>query len=310
MRTGKSFRPGFESLETRMVPAFISGNALVIEGGNGADQVLVIEDHQANQIQVIQNGQVQNFSSAGILNINANLGKGNNSFSYRLGGGSDFTDAKNINVVLGPAVVFMPGKNQATFDLANDGAGGLADVRANLNISVLGSSGADSVQATFNMVEDANVRLTTQLRHGDDTVTANIMGDLEDSDVTFDLQEANDLAFQGFKFKGGNDSMTVLADADVDLDAGSNLNVLMNGMARNDMLTFRYDGELDGTLFLRMDGGAGRDSAQAMITLDNFSDGSLDAIVRGGANGDIVQLLLTDNSNGDVDILNALSLQD
>jgi hypothetical protein len=297
-----------ESLETRMVPAFINGNALMILGGSADDAVVVTENHIANSIQVVQNGMTQTFSSSGITSISAGLGRGNNSFTYRLGGGSDFTDAKSIHVALGPAIgLFTPGANNALFDLRHDGTGGQAQVLANLSIRVNGSFGTDIVNAELGVVDNADVTLTTRLGLGDDQVWATMAGDLRnDADLVFDLKDSQNSFLAGRRFLGGNDLMFVSTGKGVtaSIDDDASVHVTMKGASGNDWLVFGFEGELDGVLVLRMKGEAGLDEASAWISLDQRSDGELDVILE-ASRVELAQLLLEDNSGGDVTILNA-----
>jgi hypothetical protein len=66
----------------------------------------------------------------------------------------------------------------------------------------------------------------------------------------------------------GLDNFRLEMGADVDLMAGSYVNVRVNGGNGDDVLTTRYHGEVDGVLSMTLDGGAGWDR----VVTDNHAD--------------------------------------
>jgi hypothetical protein len=296
----RHFRPMLETLEAKDCPSVtLSGTTLIITGDNGINNVVVTQNDEANTITVVENnGSAKQFKSSAVSSIVVSLKDGADSFTFKLGGTWDFLRAKNISVDLGV------GQDTATFDVAHDGSGGDAEIDANLSISVSGKGGADKLTASLGRVENASVNLTADLGDGDDMGTVTLLDDFQAGKVTLKF-----LASNSDTVDDGNDNIKVTAQA-IDLDAASTLDVDMAGGRGMDTLDFLYSGNLDGLLKLRSDGGKAQDTVKASIALHDDSDGSLDAIIRGGEySRDTVALALV-NESSTATIINAKQLQD
>lgn len=298
-----AFRPSLEQLDERLclsvtVGTIDGGHTLVITGDNAANAVTIIQNDNDNDLIVQAPGVNQTFDSNQITKVVINLLGGADTLTYKLGGGSDFEFAKNI-LFQGGA-----GNDVSSFDFNNDGSGGQAEVRASLSVTVndAGVVDADTATVTLGKVDDVAVLVRTRLGFGNDLFNGTLAGDLsDDANVKFDLVDANDFLF----LRGGIDKYTIKADNDVDIDNDAVLDINVVAGTGNDTIDLAFRGEVDGLLKVRLDGGAGIDTIKANITLDDGSDGTLDAILFGRAGNDALTFNLIDNSDNGFTILNA-----
>jgi hypothetical protein len=299
-RTTKTFRPGFESLESRdCMSATLANGVLSVVATNFIDDVAITLNDEANTITVVENGVTRNFASSDVVNVVVTLKASNDDFAFRLAGNQGITRPKNFLFDLGVA------SDTALIDLANND-NGIATISANVNLTVLGDIGFEDIEVRLGRVENANVNLTLNSGNQADATSVEFLGNLVDASVAVSFPASNGAT----NFNDGRDTIRVEANG-IKINSDSILNVTMNGGQDRDTLDVIYSGELDGLLKVRMDGGRDKDTVRANLALDNESDGTLDAIIRGGAsNNDIVALLLDDDSNGEANILNAQPLQD
>lgn len=301
-----SYRPALENLEDRWCPAATIGFAngvLTVTGDNNANNVQIVQNDDSNQLTVSADGATQVFDSDDVTKVAINLLGGDDQLTYKLGGGGDFEEAKDIQIDLGA------GNDKATLDFANDGAGGLAEIDDNLNINVLGQAGNDQLDAFFGKVDGVNLTLAGNLGFGDDKFFAELKGDLTgDAQAVINMQDVNDLVaplINRVLLAGGKDQFTVRASADVNIANDARLDVTLRTFDGNDNVQVQYQGELDGALKVQVATDDGADLAIALITLDQGSAGTVQAKVDGGGDNDIIALKIFDNS-GNAAILQAL----
>lgn len=296
----RRFRPQVETLEAKYTPSVtLSGTKLIIDGSDGVNNVVVTQNDQADTITVVENnGSAQTFKSSKVTDIKVDLKDGGDSFTFRLAGTWNFVRPKNFVVDLGA------GQDSASFDLAHNATSGLAEVNGNISINLLGKGGADKLTAQFGQAENATVTLISDFGTGDDSASVTFLGDFQAANVALRF-----IADNSDSVDDGSDVFKVDAQG-VDLNAASSLDIDMAGGRGTDTLDVLYSGELDGLLKVRMDGGKQRDTVRAGIGLDSHSSGSLDAIIRGGAElVDTVALSLL-NESTNVAVINAKQFQD
>lgn len=299
--TRNTFRPGFENLESRdCLSATLANGTLSIIGGTLIDKVSITLNDQADTITVVENGGTpQPFASSAVTDILVDLKASNDELTFKLAGNAGITRAKNLHFDLGAA------SDKATIDLAND-AGGLALIQAKLIVDVKGGIGFDTTDIRLGKIENVRVDVVVDGGNQADSTTVKMLGNLVNADVEISNIAEDTIA----SINDGQDTVKVEASG-IKINKDSKLDIGLVGGQDRDTLDVIYSGELDGLLFVRMNGGRDKDIVRAKITLDSESDGALDAIVRGGGtNRDLVSLLLIDNSNNEVNILNAQQLQD
>jgi hypothetical protein len=245
-RKAARFVPTFDLLENRLVPASIDpqGSTLVITGNDKADKIF-ITDFGDNHVKVragrastdvtgisnilinTRGGKDQvDYTLAGDLtktmNVTANLGKDNDTFTAHLGGHSLAGAALNFNVN------GEDGNDNVRIDGStgtNLGAG--TGLIANLN----GGAGKDTLFVPFNGDIGQNAFLRVQMSGG---------GDRDNLKTTYSGK--ND-GFLNLGMSGDGDKDTL--DAEVNLAAGSTGGVgtsaspaLLQGGDGNDTMTF------------------------------------------------------------------------
>jgi hypothetical protein len=159
---------------------------------------------------------------------------------------------------------FIPGGVIQT--VVVDGEGGDDAVTYNLNAS-LGASVSHAVQVS--------------LDGGDDEFTASLRGDLLTG-------SSLGLTVWG---ETGADDLHVYANSDIDMALNSRLSVTLDGGWGDDHVHLVYDGEMDGTIDMYLNGDADKDDVWAQMTLDAGSAGKVGqandaARVRGGTDDD------------------------
>jgi hypothetical protein len=254
-----------EVLENRDVPAVIVGLAdggatLVIRGdatGAAHDKVEVLENHDLsrNGIEVRYNYRAdgsytsRRFDSDEVQKIFADLGAGADEFNYRLL--SDYDNPKRFEVKLGS------GNDSANFYMNRE-------IEDTLNIKVWGGDGHDTVWSNFGRIdEDVTMAFWADLGRGDDRLPMFFAGDIDEGANVF------------VRVHGGvgNDTLTVAALNDVDIDRNARLQVALFGQNDVDQLGFYYRGENDGVIDLTLDGGSGFDTRNDGYHPDRGSDG-------------------------------------
>jgi hypothetical protein len=309
-----SFKPAMEVLETRWCPATtispIQNGVVTITGDESNNEVLIVQNDAQNQLNITAGGVTAHFVSDQVSGLTIDLRGGDDRLTYRMGTGSDFTSAKNIQVDLGS------GKDMAWFDFADNGVSTMTTIRARLDINVLGQAGNDEVDAFFGaLANSARVKLTGNMGLNDDTFNAELKGDIGSySTLSIDMEDTGDylvpFGVVGHAFNvipGGNDTFQVKADADVDIAKCGELDVTLKGFDGQDTMMFNYHGKMNGVLNVDLEGGNGQDQVSADLTLDLRSTGTINAQVLGGAGDDsAVALGIHDNSGGFVTLAQAL----
>lgn len=298
---------GLESLETRYCPSVTiatadSGHTLVITGDNAANTVTITQDDDDNEIKVqVAGGQTKFFNSNEITAVTVNLKGGDDKFTYKLGGGSDFLFDKIIFVQLGK------GNDKATFDFATSGAA----IKDKLTVAVAEDGGGDdTADITLGRVDGQDVFVRTRMEFGNDTVNVTLKDDLRtDSNVKLDLIDNNNLQllFVVPIQLGGNDKYTIKADGgpsgDVDIADNAVLDIGVAAGDGQDLIDLKYEGELDGKLRVILNGNDGKDTVKAVFDLEDDSDGTLDVRVLGGKGADTLKLQIFN----DVSIIQAIA---
>jgi hypothetical protein len=186
----------------------------------------------------------------------------------------------------------------------NDGIGGDVIIQGSLNIDVFGGGQKDDVIGHFGWKHGGYLKVNTYLGAGDDSAFINMWGDISGSaDVSFYMSGG-----------AGNDSLSTwntfdnqdYAYGSVDVTGDSSLSIVMKGGIGEDTLGLTYAGEMDGDLYIRLEGGADADDISGEVFLQGTSHGQLDALFKGQGGNDTLNFDLHDNSGGNADILQAL----
>ncbi len=105
----------------------------------------------------------------------------------------------------------------------------------------------------------------------------------------------------------GNDSISV-SDGSADIPRNSTLSVEINGGDGNDNLSAAMSGSIFGSLVVKMDAGAGNDSLNENVMVEEGSTGQVLAVIDGGAGHDDITLYMNDYSNDDDHVHSLLSV--
>jgi hypothetical protein len=227
------------------------------------------------------------------------------------------------------AVGVVTGDHQNnTVTIRNDGDGNLTITADGVtrqfahveSLFVETKDGRDTV--TYNQgaaVRSANTRRSFDLKvdlgyaldaNDRDHFTANVFGDV--GVVQNGVVRPEGL---GFEINGGADADRIDFNMhDTDVLAGSHLAIDVNGFNGNDNITVDMDGEVDGTLFLDIRGGAifsgvDNDTVAVNILLDNGSSGKVEgggptaaAIVTGDLGDDTLRFAITQASGSHAEV--------
>jgi hypothetical protein len=280
-----------ECLEERRCLSAVAGldaGTLTITGDGGADDVRIVHNDTANQIQVIHDGVTDTFTSSAVNQIVVNLRGGDDVLTEELEQGTNFFRAKDVSVNLGR------GDDTLMFDLAGD-ASFWATLKEDLEIDARTGGGDDAVQINVPAIEIANhLDMNAHLGKGDDRFDAISYGRIgAQGRVTLDVWGE---AGQDELFYYGTYDPNAPANGIVVVDQAT-LGVYFDGGAGKDKLGATYSGKVDGmvSFFLHGDqndaGGAERDRVTLHTNTSAGSTGTLSGNVLGGQGDDRLELL-------------------
>lgn len=296
MRTRRGFRPSLVGLESRRVPSVtMEGATIAIQGTAGSDRIEIVEDRDAQLIEIVENGQSFRFSTnvrIGLIHIAVDLGDGDDSLSYRQ---QDATWNSNIrNSVFDIDL----GRGRDTLEMRFDAAVDGTPVTINRDVVIDVEGGEDDSNDTillaFGTVEACDVEVNARGGGGNDLITVFQSGDIRSR---ASRSGAVDLALRG---DAGDDSISVFASTSTGLvcESGSRFRANLLGNFGLDHVNFSYAGRIDGDVVLRSDGGWGNDRMHTAVNLLSRSRGRLDAYVTGGWGDDTLTFLLDEPDFG------------
>jgi hypothetical protein len=227
-------------LEDRCVPCTFSFNpaaaSLTVNGTAGKDAVVITDDGTNN---------------AGAVTVACN-------------GATLFTSGPTagVNQVHAIQVNTQGGKHDSVaYSLTGD------MVANNRNLTVnFGNGKGDTFAADLNgNLVNSFLLLQVNGGSGGDQIGANVNGSL------------NGASFLGLIFKGGagKDKIGIDATNSVNIGPLAQLTALVDGGAGDDQIDVRYEGQMQGALFLDAFGSAGNDRVNATLTFDGLSNGLL-----------------------------------
>lgn len=303
----RRFRPALDVLEDRLCPSCTATpraeaeatGILKIIGDDAANVVSITQDHGASDMTVKCDGDQTNYDPALVHKIVVKLKGGDDDFTYRLGGGSDFEDAMAVVAKVGQ------GNDTVTMDMYNTGdANDFATIKADLSLEIQGNDGSELVNVDLGAVDDAEVAVTGDLGTAADKLTLLLHGDLlGTAKVQVNLLGGD-----------GNDSLTVAGTTDgvnndgsfIDIDAGATLDIALGGNLNDDYFGTTYVGVLNGQLNIEQAGDRNNDTLAMSLSLKPGSTGTLDAAALGEKNKDTLVFELDNSSGGTATIARAL----
>lgn len=283
-RRPRSFVPSLESLERRAVPTVSpfynpDTDVLTINSDGAGDTVDITHDGAGNVVVNFTsvNGSGTFTPSGPVSSIVGDLGDGSDRVRFHQGvAGSGVTQTRNLTIDI---------------DLGGGGDTFEADLHGQI-----GFVNAQGQRQNRSLIIDVNGSDSFGLDGSRDRITVNA-GTVNGN--TFDPTTGN--------IDGTTD--------DFDILTGSTLNLKFSGGGGNDDLKVRYEGELDGSLFLDLSGGDGNDLLEVLLDPDgasSVSDGSKGSVRRennvfgqaqsarlnAGAGSDIVTFLIDRDGSG------------
>jgi hypothetical protein len=271
-------RPGLEALEGRLCPASLTlqGHTLLLTGGN-ADNAVVIRDNGQGTVtaSITEAGHKHSITAHGVQSIQVHDGNGHDSIDYALTG--QLKTSEQIALHLGG------GTDQVKL---NFGAGVSAPV---LGVQLDGGKGSDLVDAVFGAVANTqltfNANLGTAAWPGSDQFTAHFNGDLTGkANVHLNVQDGN-----------GYDGLAVKINGNI--GAAAQMDVELHGGSLPDTIHADYQGQLNGQLTIRADGGPGGDWIASDVNIAAGSKGRLTDHLTGGPGDDLLLLQVHDHSH-------------
>jgi hypothetical protein len=326
-RSAHRFLPTLEALETRWCPSAVgisqNGSTLVIQGDSANDTVKISDNGQgAISASISLASGTKTVNATGITTIKINSGNGSDSISYALTNPLAQQEQLTLNMGKGNSQInldFSAGLQYGQLAVNFDGGegsdqltttfGALTGSRLNLN-ECLGQSGATS---HVNFAGALNNSLAVVVVNGgaaSNQVFAQL-GDASSSNLqfmvnfgkkadSFDLEETGNLqnAVVHFDLDGGAGGANILLNAkNVNLDTTSRLNLDSWSGSGKDNVKVNYSGQMNGELWLDLEGGKGKDTMTAVLTLAQGSTGRLNGTLHGGKGDDTMTFDVFDNSN-------------
>jgi hypothetical protein len=325
------FRPRVEALEGRCCPTTVTfdpvSGVVAILGTEADNEVTVLQDDLSDTLTVVYDGVpgMESYSSSQVVKILGNLGMGNDTFEYRLGGTSDFLHEKTVQVDLmegqDSARVYLdekvlyPGSQLKTpasilaplsiyLGAGKDNAPdpGYSDFRVELGhaqapVSVYATSqqlldafpqgGQDDFSCVVHLLSVSNTTAKVKIDGGLGNDTGAIMcGDVLGASKV-------DLSMLGREGKDWFLIAQMTKSMEVSAAASFTVGFLAGG--GEDMFHFlwQFPVELNGKLTMNVNLGDGNDSADVRIYLVGDSTGSLKSFLSGGNHDDQLAFNLT-----------------
>jgi hypothetical protein len=281
------FRPGFERLEDRSLPAvtFTVNGPLLTITGNNADDVITLNDDGAGNLTLSATGVAGTQTVNGINQININTKKGNDFVTYNLNG--TLTHPLSISADL------KEGRDNFIYK------GGNFDVAAALNLSLNGGAG-----------DKDNLSLQVGKIKANQSVTATVNGNAGNGDISFMtiLGGLERGASCRASFDGGvgkNDQVSFSLGGDLDRDS---LLSVSSTSASAASVSYRGALKTGSKLLLDCSGGGEQDRLTADVTINADSTGGsvgdtgATAALRGKGDKDTLTFKVRDNSSGRVGV--------
>lgn len=291
-----------ETLEDRQLMAVTSqlldGGATLRLVGDAAHESVTIVQNDAEdtlRVQVTITGApnadlplpIRTYSSSAIKRIVVNLGAGTDTLTYQLDS-DEMLYQKTLAVDLGT------GNDTALFDFGgrllydsilpithDDQTFPIdvyqpepAELRAKIDINVMGAAGHDSIDAIFGNVR-ANLNYRAMGGAGNDSLNGSIAGMITQGNSALIDQDGG----------LGNDALSAWLDLN-GMEAGSKLTVNQRGGTEQDTLNFLTFGGIQGALQVNQWGGAGNDILQNTVLAQWSSIGRVQLRQYGDAGND------------------------
>jgi hypothetical protein len=330
-RSTRRCLPRLEALESRWCPStapapagvFQHGQTLVIHGDGSNDTITVTDDGKGDvSASITLATGTKSLSATGIRAITIESGGGNDTIGYALTG--TLGQAEKIQVCLDK------GSSQVNLDFS----AGVMDTA--LAVLFTGARGSNQITTQFGAITGSRVNLTENLGPAGATTHVNFGGALSGSDATvvinggaaadqvfaevgnetnanlqfltrlgngantFDLESTGNLvnSIEHFEVDGGSGGNTITFDAKgVNADLTSRLNLHAYLGAGADNVTENYSGVMDGELDGVIATGAGADTVNMNLTLDQGSTGRVHVRAYGNKGDDTMTFDVNDNSN-------------
>lgn len=201
------------------------------------------------------------------------------------------TNDRKIDIILGD------GDDEVLIDFTGNNGAGIGaissarytQVRSELDITVKGGKGNDSVNASFPRVRAGEIDFDCKMGAGDDWCEANMYGDtVYGGEASFDLKGGN-----------GDDNLRSVSDFDQYNDDGNvnvydatSFSVRMDGGGGNDGLWPQYSGTVNGDLTYLINGQGNDDEAYVLLDLQPSSLGEVLALLNGSGGDDYLDLVI------------------
>lgn len=305
----RRFRPTFDMLETRLVPA-VTFQQLDLDGDGAADDIRIVGDSQNSILTIHDSG------SGEVVTIDANgdgdfddaalgdepqllfipIGK-DLTVDLHLGGGDDqvaYTATSTFDGIARKILVRL-GKGDDVFEFDADGHNLINS--AKLKLDIKGSAGQDGVGLFFDAVNSSKLRIQEDLGAGDDSCGINFTGNIDfgaSAKMTINLGtgvNSLDMALQGVGFSGGATTAIDITGGD-DANHGDFVGVTVHNDIGNSFAPSRLD--ITANLL------AGNDRFIAVIDQDDVrvdNDSVLSIIAHGGAGNDSITAFADGNND-------------
>jgi hypothetical protein len=304
MKSTKRFSLSVEALEERavlnhgsigiqpLIPAYMSGDTLIVRGSNAVDDVKIIQNDQANLIYVIFDpageNSVYGFGSSSVKKIDVKLYGGSDYLQYELGYGSSLDTDKEVTIDLGS------GNDMALFQLQDNGYpnGNPPYLKGSFALHFEGGDGDDSLYAGFPRFDGGSLRVAANMGNGNDYASLWTQGSMRNGAV----------AFYDVNGGAGDDTLGV-SFYNPYIHEGSEAHVRLCGDYGNDTLYANYDGYLDGLLDIQFlgdneswDDGLGDDRLSVDVRLGETSYGTVNASSYGMGGYDQLHMHIYDDT--------------
>jgi hypothetical protein len=292
-----SFQPALEGLENRWCPsvaaAVTGGHILTLTGDGAANDVRINDDGSDSLTVRINGGPTQTYE--GIDTLNINTGNGNDGIYYTVRG--DLVQNRAVNVNLGDG--------NSRFDFrTTPGSGvigqGIDPLR--LDVNVHGGKGNDWVSGNFGDVFNAKVTVRAYFGTGNNNFNYYLTGDISDGNQASNGQTnspgtpATQHTSVSLLAIGGTGTNSLAVNAqNVSVGSGTLLETDLRANDRNDLLSTKYSGWVDGKLSEREYGGTGNSRMYDQRDVWSNCGGVVDTVVRGATGNDSITL---DAQNG------------